>query len=171
MESYYAMIKNGLVTNVVFATLEFVQDEVNQGRIDEFYDLGEGPRPSPGDTYEGDGVFTPTYPDLALVKAQKLSDFQADIDAYIRDRYTINQRFQLLVLYTIAKEEEKTTRAAYLRQMLDWGNSFISYANTIAALVNSKVTPEDVLAVSWDIRSNTLADPLVRAGVAIQIPN
>lgn len=113
----------------------------------------------------------PYVPNLGTAKLNKLNEFNLAINQYINDRYTLQQRLQLLNIYILAKEDGLTNRAAYVRQGLTWGNSIITYANSFIASVNSQDDPADVIALMWDIDANVDANPNITAGAAIQIPD
>lgn len=113
----------------------------------------------------------PSVPDLITAKTDKLAAFNVAVQQYIKDRYTTDQTLQLLNLYILSKEDGLINRTAYLRQGFIWARSIISYATTFAATVNSQKTPEAVVSMTWDINSNVCPDPLLKSGIAIQIPD
>lgn len=166
----FALIKNGIVTNLVHAESAFVDYQINSGAIDSGVELMAGVNPNVGDAYAG-GVFSAPIPPLAVARSRKLSEFSTAVSVYVSEMHPLETRIQLMNVYTLSKFQGLTNRADYLEGALEWTNSLIGYAATFAAAVQGATVASVVSAMTWDIAANTAPDPQIKLSEAIQIPD
>jgi hypothetical protein len=106
---------------------------------------------------------------LQMAKADKLNQIQNDIQNFIEARYSFLLRFQLMNLYTLAKFDNLTNRAAYIRPGINYMNGIVNYGVTISAAINSLTTIEAVEAYTYNIAANTGSNPNITLPGALTI--
>lgn len=115
------------------------------------------------------GLMSGYMTSVVVAKMKKLSSLKLTIQNYIEAHYDILTRQQLLSLYTLAKFDSLTDRAAYIRPGLDWINSIIAYASTSATAIQALTQFTDINNYTIDVNANVSADPLLTVGAAILI--
>lgn len=115
------------------------------------------------------GLMSTYMTSVPVAKMKKLVELKTTIQNYIEAHYDILTRQQLLSLYTLAKFDSLTDRAAYIRPGLDWINSIILYATTTVTAIQALTVFGDVNGYVIDVASNVSADPLLSVGAAISI--
>ena len=163
----YALIKNGVVINVVKAETSVLDAWVTSGAIDS-YAVATDLVVNIGDSYSG-GVFVKPSLTLAQAKLKKLSEFKAAVDVYLDEHYPFTTRTQLVNLYILARLDSLTNRAAYLLPGVTWLNTIIEYSAAFATSVQSGVDVNTVLNMTWDLDSNVGVDPKLTLAAAIVI--
>lgn len=163
----YALVTSNVVQNVIVADEEFVAGiSADYSVIVEI--APEVQRPQIGWSYTG-GVFLDPSNTLAGAKAKKLTEFNDALQAYLDSRYSLLTRMQFMNLFVMAKFDGLIHREAYLRPMMDWTNSIITYAGTVVTDIKSKATVQDVVSYTWNIPDNTLPDPALSLAAAVLI--
>jgi hypothetical protein len=170
MANKYVLIQNGRVKNVIVSEAELVDDMIQAGAADASVMLNNGdPSPNIGDVYANGNFSTALSKPLAI--SQQLTAFRLDLQNFIDSRYDINTRLNFQTLYTLALNDGKANRLAYLQPMLSWVETIISYSITVAAQIQGQATAADVLAYKWDFTSIASADPHLTLLGAISIPD
>lgn len=165
----YALIKNSTVINIVNTDSSFIGVLVSTNAIDEGVDISAvSPKPQVGWTYIA-SVFADPNATVPILKAQKMADLKAAIEAYIEERYSTLTRTQFLNLYTLSKFDRLAARAAYIRTGLNWFQSVATYATTAGAQIQALGTVNELKAYQWDITPNVIANPLIKIGTALAI--
>lgn len=118
-----------------------------------------------------DGLMAGYITSVSVAKAKKLAALQQSAQDYIDLHYSFLIRTQLMNLYTLAKFDSLTNRAAYIRPGIDWLTTITSYSTTTATAINALTTLTDVQNYVVDVAGNAGADPLLTVGAALQITN
>lgn len=156
----YALVKTGIVENVIVADSDFILGIQNQyDNIVEI--LPEQHRPQIGWSYDGTSFLDPAN-SLESLKSRKLVEFNEAMQSYTRSRYTTVTQIKFVNLYIAAKSDGQANRAAYLKPVLDWINSLTIYEARVINELQNQITILDVINYSWNIEANTLADPGLR---------
>lgn len=115
------------------------------------------------------GLMATYMTSVPVAKIKKLAELKTTVQDYVEAHYDSLTRQQLLGLYTLAKFDGRTLRAAYIKPGLDWINSILSYAASSAVAIQAILTKSAVDAYSIDVAGNVSADPLLTVGAAVLI--
>lgn len=123
-----------------------------------------------------DDAFTKINSSNAPSKPQavafQMAKFQNAVQVYIAGVYTDQQRQQMLNMYILAKGDIlHVNRLNYLQPVLEWINSIISYAATVAVSIMGAANAIDVMAIKWNIAANVNPTPTATVVGAISISN
>lgn len=106
---------------------------------------------------------------LSLAIKENLRLFQAELQLFINNKYTIDTRFNLMSVYVNAQLNNLTDRMAYISQLFIWSNSIIVYCANYQAALMAITDPNVVLNTVPDLTSLDASDPKVSAFAALQI--
>lgn len=115
------------------------------------------------------GLMATYMTSVPVAKIKKLSALKTCIQSYIDLHYDLLTRQQFLSIYTLAKFDSLTNRAAYIRPALDWMNSILAYAAASVVAIQALTVKADVESYAIDIAGNVSSDPLLTVGAAILI--
>lgn len=118
-----------------------------------------------------DAIIAGYMTSVSVAKAKKLSTLQTASQNFIDAHYSFLNRTQLINLYTLAKFDGLTNRAAYIRPGIDWLNTITTYASNAMIAINALTNLSDVQNYVIDVAGNVGSDPLLTVGVAISISN
>lgn len=164
----FALVKNGVVLNVVKADQDFVDSAISRGYCDQAVPA-DGVVANIGDVYSNSAFSSPET--LAAAKAARLLDLKTSVQSWIDGRYDMPTRMNFLVIYTLAKDDLLVNRAAYIKPLLTWANSIISFSGTHAAAISALESVAAVKAYQWDFSALEASDPKLTLLAAIQIAN
>lgn len=165
----YALLISSIVVNVILADEEFIES-LDPLVADEAVLIEEGTAPPPiGYLYSG-GEFVPALSKPQAI-AQQIAAFRTDFRAWIDTRYDQPTRINFISMFLLAKETGKTNRLAYIQPLLEWSDSLVTFAGTVATAIQSQSTAADVLAYQWSFISLEQSDPRVTLLAAVQIPD
>lgn len=123
------------------------------------------------DTSILNGLMSGYMTSVPVAKSKKLAALNLAVQNFIDSKYPFLTRIQLLNLYTLAKFDSLTNRAAYIRPGLDWLNSILSYALSASTAIQALTAFSDVNSYVIDVAGNVGSDPLITLGAAISISN
>lgn len=115
------------------------------------------------------GLMATYMTSVPVAKMKKLAALNQTFQDFIEAHYPLLTRIQLINLYTLAKFDGLTNRAAYIRPGLDWLNSILSYAVSSSTAIKALTVFADVNSYVIDITGNISADPLLTLAAAISI--
>lgn len=116
-----------------------------------------------------DGIMAGYMTSVPIAKAKKLAALQQSAQDYVELHYPFLTRTQLMNLYTLAKFDSLTSRAAYIRPGIDWITTVTDYATLTAAAINALTVLSDVQNYVIDVAGNAGTDPLLTVATALQI--
>lgn len=108
---------------------------------------------------------------VPVAKMKKLVSLNQIVQDFIESHYPLLTRIQFINLYTLAKFDGLSNRAAYIRPGLDWLNSVLSYAISASAAIQALSVFADINSYTINVAGNVSADPLLTIGAAIVIMN
>lgn len=115
------------------------------------------------------GLMSTYMTSVPVAKMKKLAALNQTVQDFIESKYPILTRIQLMNLYTLAKFDGLTLRAAYIRPGLDWLNTILVYASATATAIQALSVFSDVNSYVVDIAGNVGTDPHLTVGAAILI--
>lgn len=115
------------------------------------------------------GLMATYMTSVPVAKMKKLVALNQTVQDFIEAHYPLLTRLQLMNLYTLAKFDSLTDRAAYIRPGLDWLNSILVYAAATVTAIQVLTVFSDVNSYVVDIAGNVSADPHLTVGAAILI--
>lgn len=117
------------------------------------------------------GLMATYMTSVPVAKLKKLAALNVTAQNFIEAAYPLLTRIQLMNLYTLAKFDSLTNRAAYIRPAIDWANSIVAYSAATATAIQALSVFADVVNYPVDIAGNVGANPNLTVGAAIQIAN
>jgi hypothetical protein len=166
----YALIKNTIVLNIVEADSAFIDMMMVSEQIDTAIDITESSEiVHIGDIYV-DGSFSTGLSKPAAI-AKRIADLREEVRLFIESRYDAPTRMNFNGIFMLAKEDGLTNRLAYVKPLLEWFSSVISFTATVAAAIQAQSTADDVMEYQWDFNTLTTTDPQITLLGAISIPD
>lgn len=166
----FALVKDGLVSNLILAEQDFIDEHPEIADI--AVAIEDDSDTSIGDTYLGDGSFEPPKVTIEAAITQKLLDFQDAVRIFVNESYSIETRFNLNAMYNAGVASGLfPTRVAYILQLYLWTNSVVAYSAAFCLSVKAMVNVKTIQAAQWDFAKIQLPDPKVTPLAAIAIGN
>lgn len=151
-----------------FSTLETASDTVEGVDGFDITVFFTAPLSGPAQTLLA-GLMSTYMTSVPVAKMKKLAALQITAQDYIELRYPLLTRIQLMNLYTLAKFDTLTNRAAYIRPGIDWINSIVTYSISASTAIQALSTYSAVQDYVVDITGNVSANPLLTVGAAVSI--
>lgn len=108
---------------------------------------------------------------LASAIQCNLARFSDALNEFIKATYPTDMRLNLIGLFLNAQLNSLTNRQNYIKQIITWQNSVISYAASYIASVQVMVDPDVVFASDWNFATLVASDPKINVFAAVAISN
>jgi hypothetical protein len=168
--SIWAQIYGGTVVNLVNAPADGNILDQSFGWCDI---TNYNPQPQIGWTTSDNINFVNPAPAITLPQAiqRNLQEFQAAVEDFVDNSYSLEIRFNFMALYVLATQAGLTNRAAYISQLFTWAQAVVSYSASYAGAINAMTDIAQVTTTKWDFTKISIPNPHVSPMVAIQIVN